>query len=55
MAAPGSVEWAAFEAQPYGFVEFSANNRDYVKGWLISAKPDAESNRVQFKLLAAAL
>ena len=55
MAAPGSVEWAAFEAQPYGFVEFSAGNRDYVKGWLISAKPDAESNRVQFKLLAAAL
>lgn len=55
MAAPGSIDWAAFEAQPYGFVEFSASNREYVKGWLISAKPDAESNRVQFKLLAAAL
>jgi hypothetical protein len=55
MAAPGSIDWAAFESQPYGFVEFSASNREYVKGWLISAKPDAESNRVQFKLLAAAL
>lgn len=53
MAAPSSQDWAAFELQPYGFIEFSANNRDYVKGWLISAKPDADSNRVHFKLLAA--
>ncbi len=55
VAAPSKEDWANFEKEPYGFVEFSASNKDYVKGWLISAKPDAESNRVQFKLLASAL
>lgn len=55
MAAPSRADWEQLASNPYGYVEFSVSNKDYVKGWLISAKPDAESNKVQFKLLASAL
>lgn len=54
-AAPSTADWAAFEQNPYGYIEFSANNKNHVKGYLTLATPDSDDRRVKFKLLAAAL